>query len=85
MPQNGATDRAVGGTIVGKFAKPLTTKGTKVHEGNAASKSLRDTLCPWWFGFWVVCPESEPLLAFLSLDAPFRANLFLVFLSAEGF
>src|SRR6266446_58402 len=31
-------------------------------------------------GFWAFCPESEPLLAFLSLDAPFRAHLCLVFI-----
>src|SRR5260370_24487151 len=33
-------------------SEPLTTKGTKVHEGNLETKSLRVTSCPWWFMFF---------------------------------
>src|SRR5271165_3796024 len=34
--------------MVGQFARSLTTKITKAHDGNPDITSLRDTLCPWW-------------------------------------
>jgi hypothetical protein len=36
--------------VVGQFPKQerMNTKGTKAHEENTETKSLRDTLCPRW-------------------------------------
>ena len=39
--------------LSGHFLKALTTKGTKVHEGDPWNYGLRDTSCPSWFMHFV--------------------------------
>ncbi len=50
-------------SVVGRqFLKPLTTKDTKVHEGNPQDL-LRDTSCPWWFNDFADRYETARILS----------------------